>query len=59
MYRPKWRFGVTARTATTPAVTWEHTMPHPPIVDPRFPARLRELRTARGLSLRDLARRTY
>ncbi|MGI5150390.1 helix-turn-helix domain-containing protein [Plantactinospora sp. CA-294935] len=34
-------------------------MPHPPIVDPRFPARLRELRTARGLSLRDLARRTY
>lgn len=31
----------------------------PPIVDPRFPARLRELRTARGLSLRDLARRAY
>lgn len=34
-------------------------MPHPPIVDPRFPARLRELRTARGLSLRGLAGRTY
>ncbi|AVT35331.1 helix-turn-helix transcriptional regulator [Plantactinospora sp. BB1] len=34
-------------------------MPHPPIVDPRFPARLRELRTARGMSLRDLARRAY
>lgn len=29
------------------------------IVDPRFPARLRELRRARGLSLRDLSRVTY
>ncbi|MFC6023743.1 multiprotein-bridging factor 1 family protein [Plantactinospora solaniradicis] len=34
-------------------------MPHPPIVDPRFPSRLRELRTARGWSLRELARRAY
>ncbi|MFD0972756.1 helix-turn-helix domain-containing protein [Plantactinospora endophytica] len=34
-------------------------MPYPPIVDPRFPARLRELRTARGWSLRELARRAY
>ncbi|MFY1689575.1 helix-turn-helix domain-containing protein [Plantactinospora sp. WMMB782] len=34
-------------------------MPHTPIVDPRFPARLRELRAARDLSLRDLARRVY
>ncbi|GAB3808094.1 helix-turn-helix domain-containing protein [Micromonospora zhanjiangensis] len=30
-----------------------------PIIDPRFPARLRELRTARGLSVRDLARRAH
>lgn len=35
------------------------TMPRRTVVDPRFPARLRQLRTARGLSLRDLARLTY
>lgn len=29
------------------------------VVDPRFPARLRELRKARGMSLRDLAGLTY
>ncbi|MGW4463319.1 helix-turn-helix domain-containing protein [Micromonospora sp. NPDC004704] len=34
-------------------------MPPAPIVDPRFPARLLELRIARGLSLRDLAKRVY
>jgi transcriptional regulator with XRE-family HTH domain len=34
-------------------------LPPRSIVDPRFPARLRQLRQARGLSLRDLARLTY
>jgi transcriptional regulator with XRE-family HTH domain len=34
-------------------------MPRRTIVDPRFPARLRQLRTDRGLSLRDLVRLTY
>ncbi|MFI6758415.1 helix-turn-helix domain-containing protein [Micromonospora sp. NPDC050417] len=34
-------------------------MPPAPIIDPRFSARLAELRLARGLSLRDLARRVY
>jgi transcriptional regulator with XRE-family HTH domain len=34
-------------------------LPPRTIVDPRFPARLRELRQARGLSLRDLAKLTY
>ncbi|HET6212046.1 MAG TPA: helix-turn-helix transcriptional regulator [Micromonosporaceae bacterium] len=34
-------------------------MPRRTVVDPRFPARLRELREERGLSLRALAARTY
>jgi transcriptional regulator with XRE-family HTH domain len=34
-------------------------MPRRSVVDPRFPERLRELRLARGLSLRDLSRAAY
>lgn len=34
-------------------------MSRPPLVDPRFPGRLRQLRTAAGLSLRELATAAY
>lgn len=34
-------------------------MPRRTVADPRFPARLRELRNSRGLSLQDLARSAY